>query len=283
MTINRVQGVEYLCVSKFSTCYPLIFEPTEEFQEIKTGQHIPRGLHVRMNFETGKSEAKLLEKEQENPESESNGVAERQETAMIAVEKEEDGEEGEEKEPLQQLTPERLEELKEMWDIIMEAANKEPSLLRDCVVTLKNASSTMEQISTALEELEPIVRQIDNGQDFVSMGGMHYLVGLLSHADADIRARAAIVLGASLQSNLGVQVHCHEDLKLVPKLFQILKEEENSLTKKRLLSAFSSLVRGYPDAARVCLFFICYSRCLADDPAPYFLLTLGCSGPGIPA
>ena len=56
---------------------PGVFQPTEEWQEIKKGQSIPAGLHVRINLQTGLKEAKLLDEEEkskndkENKESES--------------------------------------------------------------------------------------------------------------------------------------------------------------------------------------------------------------------
>ena len=41
------------------------FVATREWQEVKDGQSIPRGLHVRINLETGMKEAKLMEEEDE--------------------------------------------------------------------------------------------------------------------------------------------------------------------------------------------------------------------------
>ena len=38
-----------------------LFVPTEEWKIVKDGQAIPAGLHVRMNFQTGVKEAKLME------------------------------------------------------------------------------------------------------------------------------------------------------------------------------------------------------------------------------
>ena len=46
------------------------FVPTKEWQVVKDGQHIPPGLHVRMDFQTGVKEAKLLEEEGEEEEEE---------------------------------------------------------------------------------------------------------------------------------------------------------------------------------------------------------------------
>lgn len=42
-----------------------IFVPTKDWKVIKEGQHIPPGLHVRMDFQTGIKEAKLLDEEEE--------------------------------------------------------------------------------------------------------------------------------------------------------------------------------------------------------------------------
>jgi len=40
-------------------CYPRIFVPTENFQNIREGQDIPPGLHVRLNIFSGQKEARL--------------------------------------------------------------------------------------------------------------------------------------------------------------------------------------------------------------------------------
>lgn len=44
-----------------ATAKPAPFVATEEWTEIKPGQSIPRGLHVRINLQTGVKEAKLME------------------------------------------------------------------------------------------------------------------------------------------------------------------------------------------------------------------------------
>lgn len=45
-----------------------VFVPTKDWKVVKEGQHIPPGLHVRMDFQTGIKEAKLLEEEEEEEE-----------------------------------------------------------------------------------------------------------------------------------------------------------------------------------------------------------------------
>ena len=48
-----------------SNCELNNFVATNEWQEIQEGQKVPAGLHYRMNLETGKKEAKILEESDE--------------------------------------------------------------------------------------------------------------------------------------------------------------------------------------------------------------------------
>lgn len=58
-----------------------IFAPTKDWKVVKDGQHIPPGLHVRMDFQTGIKEAKLLDKEEERmPEQEVQNSSEQPST-----------------------------------------------------------------------------------------------------------------------------------------------------------------------------------------------------------
>lgn len=53
---------EVICPdSNPANCYPKIFVPSDEWQIVREDQHIPPGLHVRINLETGLEEAKLDE------------------------------------------------------------------------------------------------------------------------------------------------------------------------------------------------------------------------------
>lgn len=63
-------------------CYPRVFEPTDEFQVIRDDQDIPKGLHVRLNMETGVKEAKINVPDEIDPSLEGLPV----EQAMVVVE-----------------------------------------------------------------------------------------------------------------------------------------------------------------------------------------------------
>ncbi|QRG39367.1 hypothetical protein FDK38_003809 [Candidozyma auris] len=69
MRLSLVVGASILALPVISSqicasdndCYPEVFEPTNEWQVVREGQHIPKGLHVRMNMDTNEREAKLLD------------------------------------------------------------------------------------------------------------------------------------------------------------------------------------------------------------------------------
>ncbi|KAJ8112389.1 hypothetical protein ONZ43_g5405 [Nemania bipapillata] len=48
-------------------CYPKVFSPTEEFQVVHDDQDIPPGLHVQLDVQTGRKQAKLYNPDEENP------------------------------------------------------------------------------------------------------------------------------------------------------------------------------------------------------------------------
>lgn len=50
-------------VKKYNTTLTIVF------QDIKEGQHISKGLHVRVNMQTGQKEAKLLDPNENNEEN----------------------------------------------------------------------------------------------------------------------------------------------------------------------------------------------------------------------
>ncbi|RYC56015.1 hypothetical protein CHU98_g10198 [Xylaria longipes] len=48
-------------------CYPKVFSPTEEFQVVHDDQDLPPGLHVQLDVQTGRKQAKLYNPDEENP------------------------------------------------------------------------------------------------------------------------------------------------------------------------------------------------------------------------
>lgn len=58
---------EFICSPQDPTdCYPRVFSPSEDWQVIKPNQDIPAGLHVRLNIDTLQREAKLMDPNEKN-------------------------------------------------------------------------------------------------------------------------------------------------------------------------------------------------------------------------
>ncbi|CAK7211961.1 nucleotide exchange factor sil1 [Sporothrix bragantina] len=61
-------GKEMIChTDVLAECYPKVFEPTTEFQQVHEDQDLPPGLHVRLNIYTGLREAKINDPNEELP------------------------------------------------------------------------------------------------------------------------------------------------------------------------------------------------------------------------
>lgn len=60
LSVAAAVAAETICASD-NDCYPKVFVPSDDWQEIRPGQDIPPGLHVRLNVDTLKREAKLMD------------------------------------------------------------------------------------------------------------------------------------------------------------------------------------------------------------------------------
>ncbi|OTB13981.1 hypothetical protein K445DRAFT_368163 [Daldinia sp. EC12] len=59
---------ELIChTDNHAECYPKVFSATEEFQTVHDDQDLPPGLHVQLDIQTGKKQAKLYNPAEENP------------------------------------------------------------------------------------------------------------------------------------------------------------------------------------------------------------------------
>lgn len=216
-----------------------IFVPTEDWKVVKDGQHIPPGLHVRINLQTGLKEAKLLDKEDsgttEEPDndrrahsygdSDRRGVINKRTKVFSAEElanmlKENDNNDNADLSNLPRIAagPDSIDatltnqetkaERKHMETkpvISTHMKNLPLSVHHDVEVMLElsrvlaNESSTVAELSQALEELEYYVHQISNAEDLNVIGGLVLVIRLLNHTHPDVKSWAAHVIGSASQ------------------------------------------------------------------------------------
>ena len=108
-------------------------------------------------------------------------------------------------ESVKQISPERLKEMQEIMDKMK--LNKDIELIKSLISNYENSSKEGKAI--VLEDLDFLLHQFDNAQDFVSLGGLTKIIlpALKSfELSEEIVSKGAIVLGSSAQANSKVQV-----------------------------------------------------------------------------
>ncbi|KAJ3092734.1 nucleotide exchange factor sil1 [Quaeritorhiza haematococci] len=220
-------------------CYPRVFQPTSEFQVIRPGQELPKGLHIRLNMQTGEREAKLATKEDEH---EAQAV---QLVAEVSTGDQKDGE----------SHPITFQQ-NDVDDIVGQYLKQKTSkssltaVDRDAFTEFLeelHKTSSLDELSTKLDQLEEIAHHVDYAFELVkSPLGIPTLVDLLSHPIHSIRSKTAVVLGNAVQNNPAVQAMAMK-AGLLPVFLDHLATEAQPNVVNRLLYGLSSLVRSNPN------------------------------------
>lgn len=182
-------------------CYPRVFEPANEFQTVHEDQEIPKGLHVRLDVNTGKREAKINDPTEENPALEGLPV----DSSVVVIEGQEDSEAAS-KPQIPKGAPqyEPVGKIKEPQD--------EKQSFRDSLTVLKTLALNDRPIGAALETLDDISHDIYYGLKIAEdTGAIKELLCMMSSQDVFSKngedevvkqaGLAASIVGSSLQNN----------------------------------------------------------------------------------
>eukprot|EP00938_MAST-03A_sp_MAST-3A-sp1_P002216 g2216.t1 len=253
------------------------FVPTEEFQDVQEGQALPGGLHYRIDLSTGRKQAKLIasEKKEENgliqlpPDSIEQSTpsspiapgkfnAELAKKVLLGLPNPDPSLLNAMKSD-SKMTREEIEKLvKKVWEKrqieIEKAANeievpadKMMSLLRD----LDNSTSTGEMLRI-LDDLEWLIGDLDNAQDFRKMGGLVPIVRLLNMTSSPkVQSKAAWVLGTASKDIVMTQNEATE-LGALSDLLNMIEPSKNDVrVQGKALYALGSLLRHNPSTQMV--------------------------------
>ncbi|XP_068745321.1 nucleotide exchange factor SIL1-like [Montipora capricornis] len=242
-----------------------IFQPTADWQTIQPGQGIPPGLHVRMNLQTGKKEAKLMDgddgsKYQSNKDTKQKFIT--IDKSVISKQHLKEalkdfrdkfhsdspsggGSEGLESklEASQQFRS--IDEIRKELEEVDLFVKKDIEIITHLVKTLNSSSSNLSEKEHALDELEYYVHQIDNARDLHSIGGLALVVKLMNSTEPSLASRATYVLGSAAQSNPQVQQAALKQ-EALPLLLRLLSKHEPMAVRKKAMYALSSLIRLFP-------------------------------------
>jgi hypothetical protein len=248
-----------------------LFVPTKDWQDILPGQGVPAGLHYRMNLETGRKEARLMpggyDPAQDGAPSAKPAKTPRAKKLTIEEQELERAELIERVMRSLPMPPPELnsvnravspEKWKEVLNILWEKRQKmihqASSQIHNTASAMQNATrdllgntSTAEEKVGILIAVNSLVRQIDNANDFNTVGGLAVTTNLLDDESRDVRRNAAWVIGTASRNVAPVQAAALH-LGVVDKLVQNLKVEDDAGTAKKLVLALNAVVQGL-DAA----------------------------------
>ncbi|KAG0089021.1 nucleotide exchange factor sil1 [Podila epicladia] len=260
-------------------CYPRLFRPTYEFQEVLEGQEIPGGLHVQMDFETHRKYAKLMDPEEAKEKDSSSILV--VDTDTPGVYQHEVGNSNSHMPPpidlhtsgedqAAQIESSRLN-LQTAFDSIPELGNVDqeaeevaapknntphefqPSNNRQYFneqLEIVRSSNDNDDVLEALEALADIASDMEFGLLLAEKDGLRVLQKRLICQDEAscqngrfIRAKAAVVISASLQNYNAAQEQAYKS-NLHKVLLARLESEKDERVIVRLMSAYTNLVRG---------------------------------------
>ena len=309
----------------FSTDLPL-FVPTDIWQEVLPGQHVPGGLHYRLDLEQGKKWAKKLpgdttdysededddlkrvliidnnddkgsDSDTTNIPGESTSAKKRrkhkkknkglktkkltkEETALQRAELMDRVLRGLPAPPPEliglnrKIDPEKWKQvLNTLWIKRQKEIHSASSAIHNSATAMMNATRDLLDNTTTVPEklqiltaMEREVRQIDNAQDYKTVGGLAVTASLLEDPSLDVVRMAAFVTATASRNHLVVQAAALE-LGVVDTLMKYLKiiltaqhissgdatgtELYSRIrTETKLLLALGAVVRGSKDSVR---------------------------------
>ncbi|CAF1098294.1 unnamed protein product [Brachionus calyciflorus] len=224
------------------------FIPTNEWQIVKPGQVIPKGLHVRLNIQTGEREAKLLEPEPpKNP-----TISKEFEESLKKINNE-------------QLVPEKTaeeitheeqvrkkfrsyDELKQELNQMDLNVQTDFEIIKSLIE--KYAKSDRDDKITILKDLEFYVHQFDNGLLLCDLGGFDTILKELNQTllndDSELGQNLLLVLGSALQSNPKVKIFAIKTNLLQVLLNRLSNQVLNDEIYSKLIFTLSGLLRNFP-------------------------------------
>ncbi|CAG8599695.1 9548_t:CDS:2 [Ambispora leptoticha] len=228
-----------ICNNLSGHCYHKVFQPTNEFQNVLEGQEVPAGLHIRVDINTGMKQAKLLD--------DADGTTSTEHTSVILLDKN-----GnpiiEEKETsttttILEISEEAETETEEQKKATFHKQSDEKNSSLPLLINTPKPNKHIPQ--SDYESFDDNLRILSQSHDAPIQELINALDGLedLVHELDFVKVKAATVLGTAMQNNPFSQ-KIAINLKLIPRLLDIISYNYNHKYSSRLLYALSSIIRG---------------------------------------
>lgn len=216
-----------------------VFIPTNEWQEVLNGQAVPTGLHVRINLETGKKEAKVMEEETSDMKVNHEALKE----ALKNVKADFDPEKHNQFDPSKFRT---MDEIKyELQDVNL-AVESDTQVMKRLIEEFKESNE--EGKADIVENLEYYVHQYDNALDFLKLDGFQRIIlPSLNSTNSNLRAMTCFLMGGAAQSNPQFQIAALES-GFVDTFLRLASLDPEPKVATKAFFALSALMRNFPEA-----------------------------------
>ena len=233
--------VELIChTENEAECYPKIFQATDEFQIVHEDQDLPIGLHVRLNIQTGRREAKINVPDEIDPALEGLPV----DTSIVIVD------------------PEQLEEEAPAPNYDAAGPIKVPTehsgAFHDALSYVRRGSNLDEALETMEEISHDIYYGLKISEEYETVKQLFCLANtgdiFSSVASEKVMSRAklaALTLSSSLQNNPKALAEIEKHWERLHNVKCPGSDEPLSSATFRLVSPHSSNANNNPGLAKV--------------------------------
>nr|CAB3266074.1 nucleotide exchange factor SIL1-like [Phallusia mammillata] len=242
------------------------FIPTNEWQQVKPGQAIPSGLHVKMDLSNGGKWAKLMDdgktsqksslqlapdanKEEEPAPNDIKGTYSIDELKQSLKKMKQEKKEAS-KETSEDIKSKfrSMDEIRKDFDALNLHQETDVEVMQRLIATLRLKTSDVKEKLAALQDLEYYVHQIDNAVDLFNIGGFGDVLKQLNNTDASLREEAAHTIGSAIQSNPTAQIKAYEN-GLLTNILRLISDSQQPIpVRKKCLYCLSALLRHFPYA-----------------------------------
>ncbi|KAK6463413.1 hypothetical protein DFJ63DRAFT_334947 [Scheffersomyces coipomensis] len=246
LTVGQIVDTEEELICNPSNpkdCYPKLFNPTKEWQNIREGQNIPAGLHVRLNIDTSQREAKLMDESSEQ-------VQPPQPHDIVVVDTPVDAASKEEKLKRKQVKNivEKYNSGNEKGKVNFEDLNNFDQAIYE-IETFNdqpNDQKDVARVSKALDILSELSHDIKFGVTLTSDKAIfENLVDIATFKNDKISEKAYRIMGSSLRNNPEAinNVLKNSNALFVENLFKSLNYESD-IVQKRILGIIHALTQN---------------------------------------
>ncbi|KAJ1971768.1 nucleotide exchange factor sil1 [Dimargaris verticillata] len=212
-------------------CEPRLFQATHDFKPILKGQQLPKGLHVKVNMQTGQQYAKLVDPTAPDTAHDVILVPEEEPQAPA------DGSNAKTSHPVKVLGVEQ----QAIGHALTMIAQHQPN------GTAPNSTLLLE----TLVDLTSLVSTWKHGSIFVQQRGLAKVTPLLTpENDPDVVQQAALVIKNAAQNNPPVQEAALAS-GLIDTLIATIGRTKNIRALDRLVYALAAVVRGHTPAVEL--------------------------------